>query len=1386
MKKKIISFLVVFIFIINIIFPTFSLGNQDKLRILNKSEGVKEKQNNLYNSNLEIEENPENYTEEYKRWVGLSKEEKTKYGVIPRKYNVPFDVLYENTSKKETFNQKLLRKSPLLQSSEEIIPEKFDLRDKINIPVRNQKTYGLCWAFASLKSLETNLALNGYGDFDFSEFHLDYLESNEFGTNYELHEGRNFEDFEKYIRNGNGPVLESEAPYDSKYTFDDYEYLYNLKAKVYVNETVNFPTIDKINKEYTLEQINLFRNKVKEHIMKNGSVFASIVSKSVNTDFFSNTIEQYNDKYVLNYQSEFATQFHAISIIGWDDNFSKNNFPESCRPNSNGAYIAINSWGEQWGENGIFYISYEDSYVEQGMSGVISASTEKDGLQKIEFNDANLYNAMKYYLGKSAFECDDSGNIIYTSKLVIDNTKNLNLSNKNISSLKGIEKYYNLTKLDLSNNNLEDINLLENLTNLENLYLNNNNITDITPLSNLTNLYKVVLNNNNISNIEGIINLENLKCMDLSYNKINDISNINDFEYNELIFSGNNINSFPNNTYGAEKIYFDNCDLDDNDVASICENLGILNYLSLRNNNITDLNNITSEYNIGHSTLDVSGNKNIDLDTISKINNISCLILSDCNINDISKIKENYNGFNLDLSKNPINDISGIEDINLYSIDISYTNINSIPNIQYLRKLNISGLGKIQGLSNYRNLVELKMNDCNLNSEDFKEIVENLPGLNTIYVNNNNITNLDEIQIQSISNIYLSNNKITDISGLEINSEIEMLDLSKNQIDNRVISILKKYNYSDVAGIDLSDNNVENFDEIFNNEGAVSRYWPYVKKRIDNTYINKNIEIEKNKDNTIIAPYILWNFFKESINNKNIKFICENCNINSIATKIKLTSNKLGEGQARVVVREENKDMFTYTINYNTVENINVTEILVKKEPNKKYYIEGENIDTTGLIVEIVYENGLKETTDNYTIINGNNLSCQKDVIIKSNKNPETETILPIRVFARDCVVEMNFNDDNICDAIIGCLNEYYRNIIILSYDKNEKIIKIPREEVEKVDQLELSSKNIQDISGLENFINLEIINLSYNRDLSNIESLFSLNKIRNVAINGTNVKDISGLLQKDSVQRISVVNRNEMVYANNNKIELPKKIYQSLTLQENIEKECKVYYNITKTTDNEEYYINEYDPNKDVEIIIDEENQKAVIDLNDVINGYEDLEVVGIDLNILNGKTQNKYTFFYELKCNHKFTNGVCENCGEKILKDDSKYSIEDAKIKGIAPNSTLEMINSSINNDYQIKLLDENKNEVEDGIIKTGRYLRVIKNDIAIEDYSLIVKGDTTGDGNADLHDILSINKHRLNKVNLENEYLNAGDVDGDGVVDIKDILQINKFRLGKINSL
>jgi len=56
---------------------------------------------------------------------------------------------------------------------------------------------------------------------------------------------------------------------------------------------------------------------------------------------------------------------HAITIVGWDDNFDKNLFGGSSFgvPPGNGAFIVKNSWGLDRHENGYFYSSYYDSAI---------------------------------------------------------------------------------------------------------------------------------------------------------------------------------------------------------------------------------------------------------------------------------------------------------------------------------------------------------------------------------------------------------------------------------------------------------------------------------------------------------------------------------------------------------------------------------------------------------------------------------------------------------------------------------------------------------------------------------------------------------------------------------------------------------------------------------------------------------------------------------------------------------------------------------------------------------------------------------------------------------------------------------------------------------------
>ena len=72
----------------------------------------------------------------------------------------------------------------------------------------------------------------------------------------------------------------------------------------------------------------------------------------MNTDNYS----QYTD-------NEFASVTHAVVIVGWDDNYSASNFLEGHQPPADGAWIIRNSWGDDYGNDGYFYLSYYDKTI---------------------------------------------------------------------------------------------------------------------------------------------------------------------------------------------------------------------------------------------------------------------------------------------------------------------------------------------------------------------------------------------------------------------------------------------------------------------------------------------------------------------------------------------------------------------------------------------------------------------------------------------------------------------------------------------------------------------------------------------------------------------------------------------------------------------------------------------------------------------------------------------------------------------------------------------------------------------------------------------------------------------------------------------------------------
>ncbi|MEE1015321.1 MAG: lectin like domain-containing protein [Lachnospiraceae bacterium] len=250
------------------------------------------------------------------------------------------------------------------------LPEAYNYIEENRMPLlKNQGDTNTCWAFASLSALESSMDEDAKESY--SADHLIY--HNPFNNSFE--DGGSYVVTMAYLLSWNGPVRETEDPFDG-------ESPEGLEPCVRVQEIRQSAP-----KDY---------EAIKRFIYLYGGVESALY-----VDFDESMLESsyYNKEFSSYCYQGDAVSNHDIVIIGWDDTYPAENFVGEVQ--NDGAFIALSSWGEEFGDRGTFYVSYEDVNI-GGYGIVYSRIDTTDNYDKIYQADLCGFTAQ---IGYQQEEC---------------------------------------------------------------------------------------------------------------------------------------------------------------------------------------------------------------------------------------------------------------------------------------------------------------------------------------------------------------------------------------------------------------------------------------------------------------------------------------------------------------------------------------------------------------------------------------------------------------------------------------------------------------------------------------------------------------------------------------------------------------------------------------------------------------------------------------------------------------------------------------------------------------------------------------------------------------------------------------------------------------------
>lgn len=355
----------------------------------------------------------------------------------------------------------------------------------------------------------------------------------------------------------------------------------------------------------------------------------------------------------------------------------------------------------------------------------------------------------------------------------ISGITNLNISNKSINSLTGIEDFTSLLYLQCQNNNISSIDV-SNLTNLQMLRCQNNNIYTLNVAAN-TALTELNFEGNNISSIDLSTNtaLTKLFCQTNNLTEL-DLSN------NSLL---TNLSCFGNN-------------LEELDIS----NMPNMTYFDARTNNLIRFN-AKNGNNTGIISFWITQNPNLlfaCVDNVSYANSnfnkdTATIFTTNCNLTQQTYVPDdNFEQELINLG------FDGALDNNVYT-----PNINTVTSLN----LNNKSITDLTGISGFANLSILEAGGNDISTADFSKnaLITSIVISGNSNLNNLNVVGCTELQYLEATACNLTSMVVTN------NNKLQTLNLNSNYnltgLTLPLNGVLNSLNCGDTALPDLDVSN---------------------------------------------------------------------------------------------------------------------------------------------------------------------------------------------------------------------------------------------------------------------------------------------------------------------------------------------------------------------------------------------------------------------------------------------------------------------------------------------------------------------------------------------------------------------------------------------------